>query len=486
MGFFTRKLKNSYFFGYFFWLSLALSLALDCFSAAAFSNVGWEGFCLIFLVVLAFFVTFIKFEYGVYIILLELIVGGQGYLFFYSFYDFKISLRLALFLAIFSAWLIKVVYQRDFLWLKDKRIMWFFLFFLFIAWAIIFPLVVHRPIADVFFDANGYLFFGLIGLFLTAKPELKKVSQILLAGSLATSLKTIFVLFLFSQNYAEIGNSWLYHWLRDTRVAEITLIFEPLYRVFFQSHLYNLLAILLVVAYIFLSKQKLSSHWQTFGLVIILWLNFLTLLISQSRGPWLAGIVAIIFLFILLFYYRVNFKKILLFIFIWPLLIISCHLVINLIINNFSINLFYSRLGEGSNQAGVSSRQAQIGPALAEIKESPFWGHGFGQTITYLSSDPRIKNENNPTGLHTTYALELGYLDMVIKFGLLGVLAYFLFIDQLIKKWRLLIFNNPQNYSWIIGLLVILLVNIFSPYLNHPLGIGYLLLLYGLTNNYQK
>ena len=139
-------------------------------------------------------------------------------------------------------------------------------------------------------------------------------------------------------------------------------------------------------------------------------------------------------------------------------------------------------------EAAASSRINQLKPLLYAIAKHPIIGSGFGTTITYKSDDPRI------LGNYTTYAFEWGYLDLVLKFGLFGMIIYLILIFKILNKllnFKFLILNfkinskfqiqnNKKNYGLRIGfglaLVALLVVNIFSPYLNHPLGIGFVIL----------
>jgi len=117
-----------------------------------------------------------------------------------------------------------------------------------------------------------------------------------------------------------------------------------------------------------------------------------------------------------------------------------------------------------------------------KIFKSPLLGFGFGSTVTYRSSDPRVLSDN-PSGLYTTYALEWGWLDIWLKIGFIGMAIYLFIIFYLIFKILRGIRNKEfvdKNFL-IIGLsaalLSITVLNNFSPYLNHPLGIFFLLIL---------
>jgi O-antigen ligase len=103
-------------------------------------------------------------------------------------------------------------------------------------------------------------------------------------------------------------------------------------------------------------------------------------------------------------------------------------------------------------------------------------GHGFHQTVTYQSSDPRIKNAANPQGWLTTDTFELAYLDMLLKFGIIGLASFLAALLFLLFSLGKNYFSNPcsiQVLPWLI--LALLITHSFTPYLNHPLGIGLVL-----------
>ena len=60
--------------------------------------------------------------------------------------------------------------------------------------------------------------------------------------------------------------------------------------------------------------------------------------------------------------------------------------------------------------------------------------------------------------------------DMAMKIGLLGVLAYLWVIGSLLKRL------GPERRSWQVAILTLCIIHIFTPYLNHPLGILVLVL----------
>lgn len=134
--------------------------------------------------------------------------------------------------------------------------------------------------------------------------------------------------------------------------------------------------------------------------------------------------------------------------------------------------------------SSASSRWAEAGPLWDAVKRNWIMGAGFGKTVTYISNDPRVRTEN-PSGEYTTTAFEWGYLDIWLKIGLLGLLTYLV----IIKKLFSILLKSAQSYmiqgdgenalmpaTLAFSLLALLIIHIFTPYLNHPLGFGVVIL----------
>ena len=128
-------------------------------------------------------------------------------------------------------------------------------------------------------------------------------------------------------------------------------------------------------------------------------------------------------------------------------------------------------------------------PLLNKIKLHPILGSGWGTLVTYESFDPRIVTAKNPKGEYTTFAFELGYLDLLLKFGLAGVLSFLYLICQLLIKIKKTAINTANEFDkyfllgLLLGLVALTITHAFSPYLNHPLGIGYIIVLYTIIIN---
>ncbi|MCX6743727.1 MAG: O-antigen ligase family protein [Candidatus Parcubacteria bacterium] len=468
-------------------------------------------FILISIAVLLF--TLYKLEYGLYIALIELMIGSYGYLFYVQLPGFKAPIRLAIFLIVFFVWLFKYVRLHDFFNLlkKDSLAQNFILLIAFLGVGFINGLLHHNDLANTFFDFNGYLYFGLFFVFLEVFKNEKQIInflKILFASVTYVSLKVIITLYFFSHGFLNTSDL-LYHWIRDTRVGEITFAGANFFRIFFQSQIWSLIGIfiiLVLIIAIFLSQKKplchpeqsegsittksprfLTSFGMTERFFLLLIIVQTSILISFSRTFWLAEIVGLIVLLVYLIIIKLNIKKLAqIFLIIFSSGIISILLLFS--IANFpipkptselAISLLKNRFTAFFGEAGVSSRWNQLPVLTEQIKKAPILGKGFGTSLTYQSNDPRIKNESNPEGWYTTYTFEWGYLDTITEIGILGLLVYLFLIGQIFYLGlKSLVIQESKwlNLGFLLGLVVLIVVNMFSPYLNHPLGIGYLML----------
>lgn len=148
-----------------------------------------------------------------------------------------------------------------------------------------------------------------------------------------------------------------------------------------------------------------------------------------------------------------------------------------------SASLLSSRAAKFSGEAAISSRYAQIKPLLSAIKKHPIIGSGFGASATYASQDPRVL-KNNPDGLYTTTAFELGWLEIWLKLGLLGAGIYLYILFKIFRLGCQKMQNMPADaigsyyiFGALAGLLAVIITHGFSPYLNHPLGIGIVMIM---------
>jgi len=449
-----------------------------------------------FLIIMAilFILSLKKLEYGLYAALLELFIGSQGRLLSVDIGGFSLSLRMGIFIIVMSVWLVFLLKEKKLLDLKKIILKNKILFALIavIIWGGVFALLRGIYLGNIFFDANAWLYFAYIFPMAThlRKENLPVIFNLLFAGIIALAVKTFFYVYSYIHEFP--FTDILYKWGRDTRWGEFTHITDNLYRIFSQSHIFALLGFFLIIG-ILTFKDKIFSKQNIFWLVSLC-ASLSVVLIDLSRSFWVAGIGTIIaalcwFLSQKDFSRLFNFLKILLFgaasSYIFILIIFNIPLTKNFI---SGAELFSSRVQSG--EAGASSRKSQLLPLVNGIAKHPIIGSGWGTSLTYNSQDPRIKNANNPQGILTTTAFEWGYLDLTLKVGLVGLLIYLYWLFNLIKTSIVLYKKNSDQRATLLGLNLGLIAlagtHMFSPYLNHPLGIGFLLIVTTYLNSFTQ
>jgi len=477
----------------FLFIILAELISYSAFIFHSFNNFAFWA-----VVILILALAIKKLEYGVWIACAELFIGSKGYLFYFDYKGIVISIRLALWLIIMSVWLAGILYH----WARKKNLKieffnskffpYFFIFSIFILLGLINGYLSHNAYDNIFFDFNGWLYLLLIFLFYAAIKNnngINKLLQIFSASIIWLSLKTLILLYFFSHDiYGILENA--YKWARTTGVGEITQIQGGFFRIFFQSHIYILIGLSILIFYllkILVNKQEKKEIIYNF---LILILFFSIILISFSRSFWIGLIAGLIIFYIYLFWQKIKWQVI---INLTGLILFSSVLGLALIIlvaqfpyphpaSGFNTaELITKRAGQIEGEAAVSSRWDLLPVLWLKIKDNLFLGQGFGSTVTYASSDPRVL-ENNPSGSYTTYAFEWGWLDIWLKLGLWGLISYLILIGKLCIR----AFSDKNNYLFLslgLGIIIVSVVSIFSPYSNHPLGIGLLIIISLILDN---
>lgn len=424
-----------------------------------------------------FILTFKNLETGLLILFAELIIGSKGHLFELG----PVSIRMIIYAAIILAYLVKLRHKEERLkiisYLKELKITKYFgALAIFILLAVALALFYKNSLNNIFSDFNSWLFFLLLfpilSVYFKGKAEVyQRLISVVIAAFLWLGLETLLILYIFTHNISVMSD--LYFWLRKTGVAEITSTLGSWPRIFLQSQIYAAIALVIVP---FTLKIKNKNTW------ILMILAWSILFLSMSRSFWLASVAVLalgLFFNLIFSGWKKLWSKVLL---ISASAIAAVLLILIIVLfpipkpGAFSANSFINRISLDSGEAAVASRWSLLPVMWQEIKNAPLLGSGFGKTITYKSSDPRIL-QNNPSGEYTTYAFEWGYLSLWLKFGLFGLLAYLSLLGVIIYQ-GLLNWKKGDNLAGalVLGLLILVMVNFFTPYLDHPLGIGYILL----------
>jgi len=473
---------------------LAIFLTVEILSAVGLSFPAVNQIIFGLLVLASLILTFYSLEYGLLVILAELFIGSLGHLFYLNIGGGQLTIRIALWLVLMFvfAWrfLTQIIKQkvRSAYWLSLKSFpgkKFFGVLFLFILIGLINGLIRGQAPALIFADFNAWLYFLLLLPLIVVYGDLNedkaaRLQTVFLAAVIWLGLKTLFLLFIFTHN-----SSWapdIYYWLRKTLVGEMTPTTGGWPRIFIQGQIFSAIAFFLVF-WSGLARFKFKEFfcrknlWPLFAAALFL----SSVLISFSRSFWVGLLVALFFSLILV-WRLYSFKKA-----ITAAGWLAGVAVLGFLLIYLTVDFPYWRTNSGNlssvflervksdNEPALASRWSLLPILMKEIKKEPFFGQGYGATVTYFSRDPRIL-QNSPTGEYKTYAFEWGYLDIWLKLGIFGLLAYLFLLFKLLATGLKAGFkhNNYIYFGLSAGLVFIAVTHTFTPYLNHPLGIGFL------------
>lgn len=443
-------------------LILGLIIIFELLSFLAYFFPFLTPYILLIIFCLTFYFSFKNLKTGLLIALVELVIGSQGHLFSINIFNFSLSLRMVIFAAIMSTFVYHLFKIKK-IEIPFKKI--YLSLFLFTLLALLLAILNNFEFNNIYNDFNSWLFFLYlfpVSLSFRKRKHFDKLIKVFFLASFWLAIKSLILLFIFSNNFSFIFD--LYHWLRRARIAEITAFSGAWPRIFLQSHIYSLVAFIFLII-----PHEKNIKALNYPKIAINSIFLSVIIISFSRSLWLALIASLLVSIPFVIYYlktKLN----------WLIelsLTLICAFIIIISINNisfktktseFSLNLITERANISQDESALSSRWSLLPEMWQEIIKKPILGYGFGKTITYQSYDPRVL-ETNQSGWYETYAFEWAYLDLWLKLGLGGLLTYLFLLFTLIKK------AYKNNYlSLAVVILSLSIVNVFTPYLNHPLG----------------
>ncbi|MFH1430034.1 MAG: O-antigen ligase family protein [Candidatus Uhrbacteria bacterium] len=461
---------------------IAAGLVVDLLSIIAWGNVGASAFLMCCILVVFGLCTLADLKYGVALVLAELVLGSQGRLFEFSMFGVSCSLRMAMFsiLLVALCWKLLQLRHRSALGISmiSTPLKWLALAFSISIVAAFIIGVFRNASGLVYTDGNAWLFLLLTPAFLLAAQEdTRLLTRSILYAGLYLIFRAFVLLFMFSH---DLGGLWVafYQWVRDTRLGEITVLPGGFPRVFLQSMVLLFPVGLLAAREVLQSSRLRTSAWQ----VVLFGGAVSVLVLSMSRSYWLAMLVLSAFgaavVGVRLFRRRnVPWRR---------LFVLAGAGTSGLLLAICLVWLPWPRpLSTGVGDAiaqrliadeAVGNRWQQIKPLTEAIWQHPLLGAGFGASVTYESKDPRTLAAF-PDGQYTSTAFEWGYLDDLLERGIIGLGIEIVLLGLLIV---MAIRKGGAAAALGCALLGIVVVHATSPYLNHPLGLTVLMLVFAL------
>lgn len=462
--------------------------------AAFTQHTYWSAIPLSAAFVAAVVLTYRNIAWGLAFALLEIFIGGHGHLFSLAEFGVPLSVRIVIFLGVMLGFSGRVIVKREFpkfVMARDA------------ALAIILAAIAlgglvgvfSNPLSAVFDDANSYLLllYALPFAAVTWRTEERALMiKTLFVSALWVSVTTLALSFAFTHLNPE-GIWKLYVFVRDARLFEVTLLSGPAelvatlfdkpwyFRVFAQGQLAVCLAGLFVgSAIVFAPKLDLKRDWPVF----LAQAAFLGVILASFSRSFYVGLIAAAAVFVILaFKGGVSIKQ-----FVQrslvhvPLVVLGVLLVwLTIVIPprpDLRSSPFYKGESDDTRELAVSSRWNLLPPMMDEIWSSPVIGSGFGEEVTFISDDPRVR-AINPNGEWTTYRFEWGFQDIWLKMGVLGLAGFSAYLLTIgVASWQQI--KKTVATSWLMAasaatVTFLYVTHVFSPYLNHPLGLATML-----------
>ena len=414
-----------------------------------------------------------SFTAGTLFVLAELVAGSLGHLFVFP---GGVPIRMAFFAIALVATCVRMLQSKE-----DRILVRKILLrpeVLCLALVVLYGVIrglLSQPLRLVVGDANAYGFFLLLPTFLLAFKDVtarERAIPVILGATSATAFLTLILLFLFTHPTPEPMLRMLYKWVRDFGLGEITRAPGGFYRVFFQAHIWNFIVYLCSAALILRSSKQ---RWLWIPAVLSVSVVF----ISFSRTFWLSAAIAMAVGVAIVLIRRET--RPVFFRYLFTAILLSVlGLGLPFALTRSVSSAAFARAGALGGEAAIDSRFNLLPVMTGAIREHPLLGWGFGKSLTYVTKDPRLL-AYFPDGNYTTTAFEWGWLDFWLKMGIAGIAVFaMLVILLLIRLWKT--FSDP-NKSWMslalsLSVIGVAIAHTFSPWLNHPLGIGLLLLAY--------
>lgn len=458
--------------------AFVLAGAMEIFSFIAFFERELQIPAMILIGLVAALSALKDLRYPLALFIIEAFIGSHGHLFTMPLGGFTLTLRMLLFAILLFAWVLHVSRgcSRILHFPHTKLTGPLLAIIGFVTWGLVRAWSLGTPLSVAVGDANGYAFIVVIPIMIDLASDrlsfawLAKVG----AGALAwLSVKSLFLLYFFSHKFPFLSE--LYTWQRKAWLTEITRLDSGIYRIFGASDLFLLLGV-------FVGFMLLWNHAtkQRYAAVILMTATFL---LSLSRSFWLGGLVALMMILPLLVRKKmltlesaprfISRGALVLFASLFLLAAVVMAPLPERLSGADAFKAFSSRVSNFGD-AAVSSRWNMLGPLTTQIQKNPILGSGFGKAITYQSDDPRI-HDLYPGGVITTAAIEWQYLEMAMKMGALVLLAVlWLWWRVNLLFWNAMRAAESDDRYIIAGLMLAfmayVIANIFTPYMNHPLG----------------
>lgn len=395
------------------------------------------------------------------IIIAELVLGGSGRL--VTFGSF-LSLRYILFISailyfVFTCIINKFEIQKNMFYVDVLA------FFTMFSIAIVLGIVHEYGMGNIIKSAQGYLYLLMyfpMSKLINTKEKSKQAFRLFINCAVVLALITLAIFVVFYLNPAV--QETLSPLLTKFDYGYIALR-GGLPAVFLKTSPLIAVAFMLLLLY-FINLKSERTPIQLAKLMIL----FVGLLATMSMGIWVATFVGV---FLTILFSKGKYKV------IGLVTIVIIAGIAYYLLSGYIATSLSNRLS--TNDSSYIIKLDQAYQLIRNWGNRLFFGNGFGIEITFLTE----------LGSRTMINFELFWLQLLVNMGLIGFAVYIkMFIKSAFYSFKIskvISFEESLHLkSIIVGLIVLAIISSVNPFLNNPIGIGYLVIVMTTISAYSK
>lgn len=423
-----------------------------------------------------------------FIIIYELVLGGSGRVIMLT---GQITIRYFLFfIAMFYYMMVILkdifIDKLSFKALIKKRmshtLVYLMIFFALFLYAIFNGFRNGNPISDILVSSKGFLYILMIipfSHFVDSKEKAKKLVKAFINATVILAVITFIIFIIYGLNnetyniFGVILNKWNYGYiaLRGGFPA-----------VFMKTSPYMAIALIYELN-MYINGSEKKNKRKMFNIFILLE----GIICTMSMGIWIASAVGFALVVIISILNRKNIKTAggkSIFMELLPMIIIVVitQIIFNQIFSDYIVTVIDNRIATTDSSYVVKADQLIRLTSL--WLEDIFFGKGYGVRIYFelgkFRSDSMIQ-------------FELFWNQLLLNMGLVGFVSYMLLIFEPVLVFFKGMLKNLYKVEDIIfiltlsiGIFMMCIISSVNPFMNNPIGIGYLVLFLSTINLYRK
>lgn len=426
-----------------------------------------------------------------YIIVVELVLGGSGRTIMFG--EFLTIRYLLFFMAMMyfvvviakDIFVEKLSFKELMKTRMSKTYINLIIFFVIFMFSVLNGFRNGYTLQDIFIASKGFLFILIIFpffIFVDSMEKAKKLFEAMIYASVILAILTILIFIFYGLN----PDSYIFF---RTTLDKLDYGYiamrggQP--AVFMKASPFLAIALNYEIN-MYINGPKKNKHVN----IIFICLLLAAVICTMSMGLWIASIVGAGFVLVVSFFNRKNIKlphykgdllKIVLVFVLFNLFgkINSPEAVAN---TNYIQNSLNNRLS--ADDTSFIVKKDQLFKLTSLWLENPFFGKGFGASIMFKVD--KIRDDR-------MVLFELFWNQLLFNVGVVGFISYLwlifepmlLFVKEAFKKS----FAGKDMMHMIslnIGMIIICIISSVNPFMNNPIGIGYLVIFLSTVNIYLK